>query len=76
MIMTVLTARQVKDLITKTQDRYMAIQHEQWDAAKHRYRKTETAMWEQATQEAVPLAEWREIIRVLAQGWDYFGGKF
>jgi hypothetical protein len=73
--MAALTAQQVKDLIRRTQERYMRIQHENWDAKTGRYRTHDTAKWEQAARETAP-AGWAEIIRVLAQGESYYGGSY
>jgi hypothetical protein len=73
--MNALTAGQVKDLIVRTQERYMQIQHENWDDAARRYRMHEMAMWDQAARETAPRG-WAEIIRVLAQGESYYGGSY
>lgn len=70
-----LSAARVKDLIVRTQERYMQIQHDQWDAKRFRYGMTDTAMWQQAAQEIAPSG-WAEIIRVLAQGESYYGGSY
>jgi hypothetical protein len=76
--MAALTRQQVKDLIARTQERYTQIEHEQWDAERSRYRMHDGAMWEKAVKETVPwlAREWREIIRVLAQGESYYGGQY
>jgi hypothetical protein len=74
--MAALTAQQVKDLITRTQRCFEVIEHEAWDPEKFMYRRAGTDMWMSAAKEAVPYAEWREIIRVLAQGESYYGGKY
>jgi hypothetical protein len=76
--MTALTAQQVKDLIIRTQHCYQVIQHENWDAANRRYRTHDTAMWQEAAFQAVPTEhqEWREMVRVLAQGESYYGGSY
>jgi hypothetical protein len=75
--MVSLSAKQVKHLIRQTQEDFGQISHENWDAANSRDRRTRTEMWTLAADEAVPaeLKEWREIIRILAQGWDYYGGS-
>ena len=65
----------VKDLILRTQRCFDVIDHENWDAEKASYRRTTTEMWAMAAKEAVP-PEWREIVRVLAQGETYYGGKY
>jgi hypothetical protein len=72
-LLTALTAKQVKDLIRRTQECFSRIDHDDWDGS--RYRTHETAKWQQAAKETSP-AEWREIIRVLAQGESYYGGKY
>jgi hypothetical protein len=71
--MAQLSRDQVKDLIIRTQERYREIDHADWDG--NRYRTHDTAKWEQAAHETAP-AEWREIIRVLAQGESYYGGEY
>jgi hypothetical protein len=76
--MVALTANQVKDLIRRAQECFSRMEHDSWDAERCRYRRTETEMWPLAAKEAVPpeLEEWREIIRVLAQGETYYGGRY
>jgi hypothetical protein len=76
--MVSLSVKQVRALIRMTQECFSRIEHENWDASACRYRRTETEMWPMAAKEAVPeaLAEWREIIRVLAQGETYYGGRY
>ncbi len=76
--MASLTAQQVKDLVARTQEKFSEIEKAQYDAERGRYRMPETQMWQQAAQEAVPFLarEWREIIRVLAQGESYYGGRY
>jgi hypothetical protein len=74
--MAALTANQVRDFIRATQDRYRVIDHEDWDGS--RYRIADTTKWQQAAHDVVPRAhqEWREIVRVLAQGESYYGGRY
>ncbi len=67
-----LSPERVKDLIRKTQERYSEIDHEDWDG--NRSRTHDTAKWEKAAQETAP-AGWQELIRILAQGWHYYGGN-
>jgi hypothetical protein len=76
--MAALTANQVRDFIRATQDRYRAIDHEDWDAERSCYRTSDTTKWQQAAHDVVPRAhqEWREIVRVLAQGESYYGGRY
>jgi hypothetical protein len=71
--MAALTTQQVKDLITRTQERYREIDHADWDG--NRYRTHDTAKWQQAARETAPRG-WAEIIRVLAQGESYYGGAY
>jgi hypothetical protein len=73
--MPALSATQVRDLIVRTRARYRDIDHADWDAERSRYRTpSDTQKWEQAAADVAP-AEWREFIRILAQGWDYYGGS-
>jgi hypothetical protein len=76
--MAALTTQQVKDLIRRTQRCFEVIDHEDWDAARSMYRSSNIDKWQQAAHEAVPpiVKEWREIIRVLAQGESYYGGAY
>jgi hypothetical protein len=76
--MAELSRDQVKELIVRTQHCFQVIQHESYDAKNFRYRHSGTAMWQMAVEQAVPpmLAEWREIIRVLAEGESYYGGSY
>jgi hypothetical protein len=76
--MAQLSRDQVKELIRRTQHCYQVIDHEDWDAARSMYRSSNIDKWQQAAHEAVPavVAEWREIIRVLAQGESYYGGEY
>ncbi len=73
--MPALSATQVRDLIVRTRARYRDIDHADWDAARSRYRTpSDTRKWEQAAADVVP-PEWVEFVRILAQGWDYYGGS-
>jgi hypothetical protein len=76
--MAALTANQVIRFVRETQDRYRVIDHEDWDAERSRYRTGDTTKWQQAAHDVVPRAhqEWREIVRVLAQGETYYGGSY
>jgi hypothetical protein len=42
------------------------------------YRSSNIDKWQEAACQAVPpiVKEWREIIRVLAQGESYYGGAY
>lgn len=70
--MSAMSAEHVKELIRKTQARFGEIDHEDWDGA--RYRRTNQDKWEQAARETAP-SDWQEYVRILAQGWDYYGGS-
>lgn len=63
-----MTPATVKDWVDLVQAEYSTIEHREWNGRT--YGKTNTAMWEEATQ--IAPREWREIIRVLAQGGDYY----
>jgi hypothetical protein len=71
-----LTAKQVIAFVRVTQDRYRVIDHEDWDGRF--YRTSDTAKWQQAAAEAVPNEhrEWRDLVRVLAQGECYYSGSY
>jgi hypothetical protein len=74
--MSAQSAEQLKTMIRTAQERYGEIDHADWDG--ERYRTPDTAKWQQATRDAVPEdhAEWREMVRVLAQGESYYGGQY
>jgi hypothetical protein len=59
---------QIKAIVDKTIARYSEIEHREWNG--QRYGMTQTEMWQEAS-ECAPY-QWREIIRVLAQGGDYY----
>ena len=63
-----MTKAELKALVDKAMENYMAIQHRQWDG--QRYGMTNSEMWREASQAAPE--EWQEIVRVLAQGGDYY----
>jgi broad specificity phosphatase PhoE len=71
--MTAMSAAQLKLLIVRTRARYREIDHADWDGQRYRT-PSDTAKWEQAARETAP-AEWTEYVRILAQGWDYYGGS-
>ena len=76
--MTALVAKQLKEMIRGARARFSAIDHADWDAvAKHYRTPSSTAKWTQAACEAVPeqFADWREMVRILAQGESYYGGQ-
>jgi hypothetical protein len=70
--MATMTARQLREIIVRTRTRFREIDHADWDG--NRYRTDNTSKWEKAAHETAP-AEWREYVRILAQGWDYYGGS-
>jgi hypothetical protein len=70
--MTAMSAAQLKLLIVRTRARYREIDHADWDG-RH-YRTPDQQKWEQAAGEIAPR-EWCEIVRILAHGWDYYGGS-
>jgi hypothetical protein len=71
--MAALTADQLKEIIVRTRERYRDIDHADWNG--HRYRTPNaTAKWEQAAKVVAP-PDWQELVRILAQGWDYYGGS-
>jgi hypothetical protein len=76
--MTALTAKQLTTMIRLAQAHCERIEHEQYDTEHFRYRISHTEMWQRAAKEAVPenLAEWRDMVRVLAQGEGYYDGKY
>jgi hypothetical protein len=69
-MMSDLTLRQI---IVKTRKRFAEIDHADWDGNRYRTPNS-TAKWEQAARECAP-ADWAEYVRILAQGWDYYGGS-
>jgi hypothetical protein len=69
---TMMSAEHLKKLIVRTRVRFREIDHADWDG--FRYGSSTTAKWEQAAKETAP-PEWCEYVRILAQGWDYYGGS-
>jgi len=65
-----MTKAELKALVDKARENYMAIQRRQWDG--QRYGMIDSEMWREASQ--IAPEEWREIVRVLAQGGDLRGG--
>jgi hypothetical protein len=70
--MAVMSPHTLRELIVLTRKRFRNIDRADWDG--HRYRTPDQQKWEQAAKETTP-SEWVEIVRVLAQGWDYYGGS-
>ena len=68
--MPALTPAMVKARVDEVQTKYRAIEHEAWNERKGMYSKPEMQMWAEASQ--IIEDEWREIIRVLAQGGEYY----
>jgi hypothetical protein len=58
----------IKARVEEVQVRYQAIEHEAWDGRN--YSKSQSEMWIEASQ--IIEDDWQEIIRVLAQGRDYY----
>jgi hypothetical protein len=67
-----MTPEILKGLIVQTRLRYREIDHADWEG--NRYRTYDTAKWEQAAGETAP-ADRQVYVRILAQGWDYYGGS-
>jgi hypothetical protein len=72
--MACISPHTLKELIVRTRASYRRIDHADWDPEHSVYRTLDQQKWEQAARENVP-AEWTEIVRILAQGWDYLGGS-
>ena len=70
--MATMSAHTLREIIVRTRKRYRDIDHADWNGK--RYSRSDTDKWEQAARETAP-AEWREYVRILAQGWDYYGGS-
>jgi hypothetical protein len=70
--MAVMSPHTLREFIVQTRKRYRQIDHADWDG--HRYRTDDTTKWQRAAKECAPH-EWCEFVRILAQGWDYFGGS-
>ena len=60
---------ELKALVDKARKAYDAVQHREWDGRV--FNMSQTAMWAEASKAAPE--EWREVVRVLAQGGDYYG---
>ena len=66
-----MTPAEIKSAVEQVQAHYSNIEHEAWNPNISLYSKPHMQMWIEASQIMPP--EWREIIRVLAQGGDYYG---
>jgi len=66
---------ELKRLKTAIEARFYEIDREQFDEVRGRDTRTATEMWRQACAELVADPEWREPIRVMVQGWCYYGGE-
>lgn len=64
-----LSAAMVKLRVEQVQLAYAEIEHKAWNGKA--YTRASTEMWQEACH--IVEEEWREIIRVLAQGGDYYG---
>jgi hypothetical protein len=73
LIMAAMSHLTLREMIVRTRKRYTEIDHADWDGNRYRTPNT-TAKWEQAAKEIAPH-EWCEFVRILAQGWDYYGGS-
>jgi broad specificity phosphatase PhoE len=71
--MACMSPQTLRELIVRTRERYAEIDHADWDG-RHYRTPSDTAKWEQAARETSPH-EWCEFVRILAQGWDYYGGS-
>jgi hypothetical protein len=71
---TSMSSAQLRLLIVRTRQRYAEIDRADWDGVHFCYRLTDTEKWTRAARETVP-ADWVEYVRILAQGWDYYGGS-
>lgn len=64
------TPSMIRDWVKRCQLAHSEIEHREWDSQNVRHKMSPSEMWSEATQ-IVPQ-EWREIVRVLAQGGDYY----
>jgi hypothetical protein len=72
LIMVAMSPATLRELIVRTRQRYAEIDRADWDGVRNR--RTHTVKWQQAAKEIAPH-EWCEFVRILAQGWDYYGGS-
>jgi hypothetical protein len=61
--------------VRKVQERVQVLDHETYDQVRHMNTVPHYHMFRMACEEIVP-AEWREIVRVLADGESYYGGHY
>ena len=79
--MTNLSAQALKAVMVRVRARFREIDHADWDPDRRIYHTPDTQKWEQATADilrttpGVHPAEWLELVRILAHGWDYYGGS-
>jgi hypothetical protein len=64
-----MTIQELKLLVDEAQAAFSRIEHREWDG--RRYGMSMTDMWVEASQ--IAPQEWREVVRVLAQGGEYYG---
>jgi hypothetical protein len=70
--MATMSPHTLREFIVRTRARFREIDNADWNGLYYRTRPTEK--WEQAAREIAPI-EWAEYVRILAQGWDYYGGS-
>lgn len=63
-----MTPKEIRTAVVRVQTELTRIEHEAWNGRT--YTKGHMEMWTEASKIVPP--EWQEIIRVLAQGGDYY----
>jgi hypothetical protein len=77
--MAAMSPHTIKEIMVQVRKRYLEIDRADWDG-RH-YRTSDLDKWERATTDVLRStscahpAEWLEIVRILSQGWDYYGGS-
>ena len=66
---------ELKRLKAAIEARFYELDREQFDEVRGRDTRTTTDLWRQACAELVADPEWREPVRVIVQGWCYYGGE-
>jgi len=64
---------ELKRLKAAIEARFYVLDHEQFDGRRNT--RPTSDLWRQACEELVADAEWREPVRVMVQGWSYYGGE-
>jgi len=64
---------ELKRLKAAIEARFYELDHEQFVGGRNTLATTD--LWRQACEELVADAAWREPIRVMVQGWSYYGGE-